>query len=183
VRVAQEDLILRFEIVEGKSPEADSVAQAIAAFVDVLKTAASVVEPDASLSVELVGVEPGSQLFKLALRKAHSFLEQVDAGGDEFPLFKKAAIALASLLGGTVIIVGITNAMTPDPRIPADQMAVFEEMNRSLAESVELQRQSARFWGIAQDEPAFDRVDVLNGYDRSLVYQVPRSEFAARSGL
>lgn len=179
----QEDIILRFEIAPGKSPEADSVAQAISAFVEVLRTAAGVIEPESGLSVELVGVEPGSQMFKLALRKVHGAAEQIAAGAADYPLYKKAAIALGSLIGGTVIVVSITNAMTPDPRIPPDQMAVFEQMNQRMAESVELQRQSARFWGIMQDEPAFDQVDVLNGFDRSPVYQVPRSEFAERSGL
>ena len=177
------DLILRFEIVQGTSPEADSVAQAIAAFVEVLRSAAGVVEPESALSVELVGVEAGSQVFKLGLRRLHDAARRVADGAEDYPLYKKAAIALGGLIGSTIVIVGITNLMTPDPRIPDDQMAVFEQMNRNMAESLELQRDSARFWGIMQDEPAFDRVDVLNGFDRSTVYQVPRSEFAARSGL
>lgn len=179
----QEDLILRFEIAEGRSPEAHSVAQALAAFADVLSAAAAVVEPESSLLVEVVGVEPGSQMFRLALRKVHSFLQRVESGGDEFPLFKKALMALGSLIGGTAVIVGVTNTLTPDPRIPPEQMAVFEQMNKSMAESVQLQREAARFWGITQDEPAFERVEVLNGHDRTIIYEVPRSEFAARSGL
>jgi hypothetical protein len=180
VETVEEDLILKFEIAPGRSPEAESVAQAIAAFVDVLRAAANVVDPDSSLSVELVGVEPGSQMFKLALRNA---AERVRAGADRFPLFKRAAITLGPLIGTTLLTVTITNLITPDPRIPADQMAVFDEMSRNMAASVELQRQSARFWGITQDEPAFNGVDVLSGHDRTLVYQVPRSEFAERSGI
>ncbi|MBY8828656.1 hypothetical protein [Hephaestia mangrovi] len=181
--MVQEDLILKLEIVPERAPEADSVAEAIAAFVDVLRAAAAVAEPETGLSVELVGVEPGSQMFKLALRKLHDAAERIGEGGDEFPLFKKAAITLGGLIGSTVLVVTITNAMTPDSRIPPDQMAVFEEINRNMAESVDLQRQSARFWGVMQDEPAFSGVRVLNGHDRSQIYSVPRSEFAERSGL
>ena len=177
---AAEDLILKFEIAPGRSPEAESVAEAITAFVDVLKASAAVVDPESSLSVELVGVEPGSQMFKLALRNA---ADRVKEGAKEYPLIAKAAIQLGGLIGSTIVAVGITNIMTPDPRIPADQMAVFQEMNRNMAESVELQRQSARFWGVMQDEPAFSQLDVLNGYDRAPLYRVPRSEFAERSGI
>lgn len=175
-----EDLILKFEIVPGRSPEAESVAAAIAAFVDVLKASAAVVDPESVLSVELIGVEPGSQMFKLALR---DISERIKTGSNRYPLFKQAAITLGPLIGTTLLVVTITNAMTPDPRIPDDQMAVFEEMNRSMAVSVQLQRDTARFWGVVQDEPAFSGVDVLNGFDRSPVYRVPRDEFEERSGL
>lgn len=174
-----EDIILRFGIAEGRNPQANSVAEALAAFVEVLQSAAEVVDPETRLSVELVGVEPGSQMFKLALRKVHEFGEQVEAGADQYPLYKKAAIALGGLIGGTMVV----NAVTPDPRIPEDQMVVFQEMNQNVAASVQLQRDSARFWGINHDDPAIEHVDVLNGFDRSPIYQVPRVEFADRSGL
>lgn len=181
--MAEADIILKFEIAPGKNPEAESVADALDAWVDVLRAAAGVIAPGESLSVELVGVEPGSQVFKLALRKMEDAAQSVKRGAEEFPLVSKAAMTLGGLIGGTMMMVSITNAMTPDPRIPADQMAVFEEMNRNLAESVDLQRESARFWGIMQDEPAFEQLDVLRGFDRQPVYQVPRGEFAERSGL
>jgi hypothetical protein len=181
--MADTDLVLRFEIVPGRNPEAESVAEAISAFVDVLRTAASIVEPESELSVKLVGVEPGSQRFKLALQKGHDILERIDKGGDQYPLYKKALIALGGLIGGTFIVVGIENEFSAQPRIPADQMATFNEMGRYMAESVELQRQSARFWGINQDEPAFGGVEVLNGDDGTRLYHVPRSDFAARSGV
>lgn len=175
-----EDLVLKFEIAPGRSPNAVSVAAAIAAFVDALKASADVVDPGTELLVELVGVEPGSQQFKLALRNA---VDRVKAGADQYPLFKKAAITLGPLIGTTVLTVAVTAAITPAPRIPDDQMAVFQQMEKDMAQSVELQRQSARFWGIMQDDPAFDRVDVLNGQDRATMYQVPRSDFALRSGV
>lgn len=181
--MVEEDLVLRFEIVEGKNPEVESVAQALAAFADVLRAAATAIEPESSLVVELVGVEPGSNKFRMILRKAHRTLEEISAGADEYPIYKKAAMALGGLVCGTVIVVGITNSLTPDPRIPPDQMAVFQQMNERMAESVELQRQSARFWGITQDEPAFHRVQVLSGQGRVVMFDVPRTEFAARSGV
>lgn len=177
-----EDLVLSFQIVPGKNPEAESVAQALEAWVEVLHAAAAVVEPGARLSVELVGVEPGSQRFKLALRRCEDQAERVMAGAAEFPLISKAAMTLGGLIGGTLIVVSITNAVTPDPRIPDDQMAVFHEMNRNMAESVELQKKTMKFFGITQDEPAFRSVEVLRD-DQVVAYEIPRNEFAERSGV
>lgn len=181
--MASEDLILKFEIVEGKTPDAEVVARALLAWIDILKVAGSVLEPGSQLEVGLVGVENGSDIFKLSLRKAEGFAQQLKAGAEEYPLVSKAAIALAGIVGGTVVTVAVTAALTPDPRIPADQMAVFEENNRLLAESNELQRQQQRFYGILHEEPAIESVDIIRGYDREQLYTVPYADFAERSGL
>ena len=181
--IAAEDYILKFEIVPGRYPEVDSVAKALTAWVEVLRASAEAVDPASLLSVELAGVENGSQLFKLLFRKLEAEGQRIKEGGKEFPLVSKAAIALGGLIGGTVITVGITTALTPDPRIPADQMAVFNQMNENLAKSVKLQEKSMQFYETLQDEPAFESIKVLRGYDRVPFYEVPRSEFAARGGL
>lgn len=181
--MAETDLVLRFEIADGQVPDAANVALALLAWVDLMKTAGEAVEPGSSLEVGLTGVEDGSDIFKLALRKVQAFGETVQDGMSEFPLPSKAAIALGGLIGSTIVGVSITNMMTPDPRIPDDQMEVFEENNRLLQESVDLQKQSMRFYGILQDEPAIEQFEVIRPYDDQVMYTVPRSEFAARSGL
>lgn len=181
--MASEDLILRFDIVDGQTPDAEVIARALLAWIDMLKVAGSVLEPGSRLEVGLVGVESGSDVFKLSLRKAEGFATQLKAGMDEYPLVSKATMALAGLVGATVLTVAVTTAITPDPRIPKEQMAVFEEQNRLLAESNELQRQQQRFYGILHEEPAIKGVDVIRGYDRQPLYTVPYHEFAERSGL
>ncbi|WP_137139876.1 hypothetical protein [Azospirillum brasilense] len=147
-----------------------------------LRAAALAVEPDANVRIELVGVEKGSQTFLFAVQKVKEFVGDVSDGMAEFPLVKKAAITLGGLVTTTAITVAVTNSLTPDPRIPDDQMQVFTETRDLLKESVELQRQQQRFYGIVQDEPAYSRIDVFRS-DRSLAYSIPRQEFAARSGL
>lgn len=180
--MANADLILKFELVPGRSPDADNAAQALAAWVDLLRAAVSAIEPGTEVKIELVGVEKGSQTFLFAMRRVEQFGADVLDGMSEFPLIKKAVIALGGLVTSTAIIVGVTNVLTPDPRIPDDQMAVFEEQRDLLRESVELQREQARFYGTLQNEPAYDRIDVLNG-EYARIYTIPRDQFAARSGL
>ena len=181
--MAAADFILKLEISETRNPQAESVADALTAWVEMMRVAASVIEPGAGVRIELVGVEPGSQMFKLAIRRIEELSNRIKDGAEEFPLVSKAAMTVAGLVAGTVLGVGITNALTPDPRIPPDQMAVFNHMNEQLHESVALQRQTMRLYGVLQNEPAFDRVDVLRGSDHGLIYSVPRNEFAPRSGL
>jgi hypothetical protein len=181
--VAEADLVLKFEIDPDRDPLAESVAHALDAWVDVLKASAAVVDPESALVVELVGVEPGSQVFKFALRKLEAQAQRIKAGGDEYPLLSKTAIALGGLVVGSMVAVGAENLWGRDLRLPADQMAVFNSISDNLAKSVQLQQENARFWGILQDEPAFKGVEAQRGYDRSRIFEVPRDEFATRSGI
>lgn len=181
--MADAEIVLKFEIAEGLTPDAECIAKAILAWIELLKVAAAVVAPGAHLKVGLAGVEDGSDIFKLTLEKLEGFGEHLKAGAGEFPLVTKAVLALAGLIGTTVIGVIATDALTPDPRIPADQMEVFEEHNRLLSQSVELQREQNRFFGILHEEPAIERFDVIRGHDGETVFSIPRGDFAARSGL
>lgn len=171
-----EDVIFKLEIEPDKQPELEAVARLLLAWVDTLETAAAVVDPEYRLRVELAGVEDGSDVFKAALKRLKD-------GADRYPDATRIAITLGSLIASNVLMIGMTVALTPDPRIPEDQMAVFHENNRLLAESVELQRKSAQLFEQAHEIPAIREIVVLDGVDRRTLFQVPRSEFAERSGL
>lgn len=180
--MADTDLILKFQITPGRSPDAQNATEALAAWIDLLRTAAEVVEPGAPVRIVLVGVEEGSQVFKFGLERIQTFLSDMKEGMQEYPDISKALITLGGLITSTALVVAVENALTPDPRIPADQMAVFEEHRDLMRESVNLQKQQMRFYGILQDEPAYERIDVLLP-DRTVSYSIPRAEFSARSGL
>lgn len=177
--MAEEDFVLKFEIANDRSPSADNVAQALSTFVEILERAAAILEPDSALDVKLVGVEDASQGFRLFLKRLEGHAERVKSGADEYPLISKAAMALATLVGGTLVV----NAITPDGRIPDDQMETLEEIRELLEESVEIQKLNQKYYGILQDEPAIDSAKLLEGKTRRVVYDVPRVEFAPRSGL
>lgn len=178
-----DDIVLKFEIADGAIPDAENVARALIAYIDMLKVANSVLDPGSRLEVGLAGVEHGSDVFRLVLQRLEGHAETIKAGMEDFPLVSKAAMMLAGSIVGTLFVIGVTELVTPDPRIPDDQMAVFEDQRRLLEQSVELQREQNRFFGILHDEPAIDRLDVLRGFDRSVVFSVPQEDFASRSGL
>jgi hypothetical protein len=62
-------------------------------------------------------------------------------------------------------------------------MVQFEENNRLLKESNDLQRREMEFYGILQEEPAYAAVEVIRPSDGHVIYRVPKEQFAARSGL
>lgn len=177
--MADPDLVLKFEIEAGQIPNAEYVAHSLLAWIELLKVANGVISPSTQLEVGLAGVEDGSDIFKLTLNKLEGFAEYVRDGASDYPLVGKAALALAGLIGSTVVV----NAITPDPHIPPEQYAEFQRQTELLQESVDLQRQQMRFYGILQEEPAFKEFQVIRPYDSALMYRIPKAEFAERSGL
>src|SRR3546814_9247730 len=81
--MANAGVILKFEIVEGRSPEAVNAAEALSAWVDLLCAAAAIVEPGEIVRIDLVGVQSGSQVFEFAIRKIEQFLVDTREGMKE----------------------------------------------------------------------------------------------------
>lgn len=181
--MAEPDVTLRFEIAKGQVPDAENVVRALAAYIEILKTAGAVVAPGSRMEVGLAGVEDGSDVFKFILRHCENFAEHLTGGMSEFPLVSRAAITLGCLIGGTVLVIGLENALSTSPSIPAEQMEVFKENNRLLKESNDLQQREMEFYGILQEEPAYEAIEIIRPYDSAGGYRVPREQFASRSGL
>lgn len=177
------DLILRLEVAPERSPDLQNVGEALIAWNDVIKTAAQLIDPSAEAKVELAGVEPGSQLFKIVLRRVEEFAQTLKAGADQYPLTAKTALALALMIGSSVAGAVIQDSLTESPQIPEEQMGVFRGIERNLKESVELQRNAQRFYGILGHDPAITGVELLDGTDRHVIWSVPREQFAERSGF
>lgn len=180
---AEEDLVFKLDIVPGRAPTLAAVAKVLEAYGEVLREAAGLLEPRNETSIELVGVEPGSDVFLIALRGIETFGETLRLGARRYPLVSNTALTLGGLIGSAILSAGITIAITPDPRIPDDQMAIFVETNKLMKESVELQKKNMRLYEALQNDPAFESVKVLGGGDRRVIAHVPRREFAERSGL
>lgn len=179
------DVVLKLEIVEGRVPDAETVAHALLAWIELLKIGGSILDPHTELTIGLAGVADGSDIFRFSIfaRRAENIAEQIVAGSSDYPLVSKAVLSLAGMIGGTILVTTLGDALTPDPRIPDDQMAVFEEQKELLAQSVELQRQQMRFYGILAREPAFERIDVIRPFDERTIYSIPSDQFAERSGV
>lgn len=181
--MAKADVILRFEVAEGATPDAENVVRALSAYIAILKTAGGIVAPDVRMEVGLAGVADGSNIFKFALQSCENFGRSVVDGMSEYPLVSKATITLGGLITGTMIVIGLENQFSHDPGLPEEQMAVFEEQNKLLKESVELQQREMEFYGILEEEPAYSSIDIIRPFGGGTVHTIPRDEFGPRSGL
>lgn len=180
--MAQPDVVLKFEIVDGLTPNAENIAHALLAWVDLMKAAADVIDPAAELRVGLYGVEDGSDIFKFSLDRLERFSEQATRGSSKYPLVSRATITLAGAIFLTAVGSVVNVALTPDPKMPEDQRDLMVEQNRLLAESIEVTRERERFYQRLLEERAISSIDVTS--DEGLViYHIPREEFAERSGL
>jgi len=135
------------------------------------------------MEVGLAGVEDGSDIFKFVLRKTETFSENLKSGMSEYPLVSRAAITLGGLISASAIVIGMENLLSDDPKLPPEQMEIFEENNRLLRESNDLQKREMEFFGALQEEPAYKSIDIIRPYGGGTINTVPREEFAARSGL
>lgn len=176
--MVEPDLVLEFEIEPGRSPNLENVAQALLAWNAAVQAAARAIDPTATIVVELVGVEAGSQRFRQIFKRAEEFAQQVEEGGQEHPLIWKHSKALAKCIAGGIVLAGITYAVTPD-----DQTEVLEEIRDILRNDAGTRQCSREFYEILQEEPAICKLEVFEGENDAPLYSVPRSEFSHRSGL
>ena len=88
------DFVLRLDIATDRLPELATVGDALIAWSEMLRAASMAVDETGIARVELAGVERGSQLFKIVLRRMESFAEHLSDGAAEYPLTAKAAMAL-----------------------------------------------------------------------------------------
>lgn len=177
------DFILRLAVEEDRHPDLATVGDALIAWSNALRIAGSVIVPDSVPRIELIGVEPGSQMFRVTLKKTEDFAENLKAGAADYPLVTKTAITLATLIAGAFLGAFAQNVLSHDPQTSKEQMAVLIDLDRTMHESVELQKESANFFSILQNDPAIKGVSILSDSDRETLYYVPRSDFAHRSGL
>ncbi|MDG6079772.1 hypothetical protein E3U23_11285 [Erythrobacter litoralis] len=137
------------------------------------------ISPHASVTLELVAVEDGSQRFKQALRIVEDTLAAIEEGGQEYPLLWGHAKTLLACIAGAIVV----NQVTPDARIPDDQMRVFEEMRDALEGDPRMEGPRRDFFEPLQEEPAITYVEVFRGNEAVPIYSIPRSDFAYKAGF
>lgn len=176
--MADPDLVLEFKFEEGRNPDIENVARALLAWNEAVQSAVRAIDPRIKVVVELTGVEHGSQRFKQALRFLEDVAEQIEEGGQEYPLIFQHVKALAKLIAGGILMAVVLGEVIPD-----DQLEVLEEIKQILEEDADLQRQSEEFYETLQEEPSIATVQIYEGAAAAPIFSVPRSEFAHKSGF
>lgn len=185
-----DELVLHLEVTRGKTADAEVVGQALSAWVAAAKAAAEVLDPYSQLRVGLVTVEPGS----VRLRAVFDFIEThiVSPPADflsPYPRIKQLAnkLVVATVIGiptGLAIVVG-EHVLYPDPP-PNTPLEVHEEYRagrQKLIEAAPVQKRVRKFYETVEKDPNLIGVSVRDGGTMRPLMDVPRDEFADRSGL
>lgn len=176
--MTEPDLVLEFKLDEGRNPDIENVARALLAWSEAVQSAVRAIDPRIEVVVELTGVEHGSQRFKQALRFLEDIAEQVEEGGQEFPLIFQHVKTLAKMIAGGILMAVVLGEVIPD-----DQLEELKAIRQLLEEDAELQRHSEEFYETLQEEPSISKVQIYEGSASSPTYSVPRAEFAHKSGF
>lgn len=181
---AESDLILQLGLADGRYADAAVAAESLLAWVDLARDAARAIDPLADVRVELLGRTEGS--LKQWLRIVDDHLATANAGADEYPYLKKAAIGLAIAVATSGLSTFIQESFTPDVQevsLSSRDRQLLESMTKVIREDENTARSSQRFYRALERDPAITNVIVKNGRTDTPLVTINRAEFAIRGGL
>jgi hypothetical protein len=184
-RLVDNQIVLHFELADGKFADTKIVAEALLKWVSLVQEAVKAIEPDGAVDLEIIGNERGSLRFLQTIRFIERGIENIDAAWTEYPYIKKAVIGSAHVFA-TGIIGGLINvSMVPTVQtveLSSKGLKAMADMQNKVTESTLVQTNSRQFYQIVERDPAIVGVGVAQTRDGQPI-MVPRSEFQTRSGL
>ena len=93
--MSEDEIVLHFEIAEGRHADTRIVAEALIKWVELVELAAKAIDPSDDVDLEIVGNEKGSLRFRQILRFAEHSAENVDLAWDTYPHLKKLVLGSA----------------------------------------------------------------------------------------
>jgi hypothetical protein len=179
-------LVLHFEISEGKNPNTEIAAQALLDWVALAKATIAAIEPYDKVVFEIVGVEHGSTRFPQLMRFLERGIENVSSAWDDYPYIKKMVVGSVHVLVTGSASAIIAAAMVPDVQkveFTDSERAIQADMMNKAAESAAVRSSRERFYRTIEADPAITGVGVSDDWNKRPDVIVLRSEFPAHSGL
>ena len=181
---ASGDLVLQYDLKEGRNADAQAAAESLLAWIDLARDAARAIDPYSDIRVELLAREEGS--LKQLLRLVDDHIATISEGANEFPYLKKTAIGLAIAIATSGLQIAIEKTFE-DPvqnvaLSPADR-ELLQGMTQAIRESAEASKSAMRFFRAIERDPAVTDVKVRTSEDSTPLVVVDRAEFALRGGL
>ncbi len=178
------DIVLKFELLDGRNADAVLAAESLIAWVRLVQDAAIAIDPLSPIRIELLGRDEGS--LKQLLRIIDDGLKSISEGGDEYPYVKKAALGLALALGTAVTGSGVQHIMQPavqEVRFSPHDEAIFEDMRSRMMKSPDVASRAKDFYKVVSRDRAITGIKIADGDTGQPILEVPMAQFAAFSGL
>lgn len=175
---------LYFGVQNGRHADLEIVAKAAIEWAAAVRLAAEMIDPNASVQIQVVDADESSFRLNAALDWIEGQLERISSGADQHPRLKKLAVALAIF-----ILVDAGPAQEywfgedVEVELSAEDRALLRALLEKVSESEELRKTTKRFFATIERDPAISSIGVSEGRNQPLAISVPSSDFAARSGL
>jgi hypothetical protein len=182
--VADNTIVLHFELFEYRNADAVVAAQALIAWVDVVKQTARAINPEEDIRVELVGVEAGS--LKLILRYIEKTLSDINTGASEFPLVKKLALGAALTVASSVTGIVLQDVLDGDSQtvmLSEEDRKLLKDLTDKVGKSDAVRKSTLQFFKALEQDPAISGVGVSADPETKPAVIIPKSQFPERSGL
>lgn len=178
-------LCLYLDLKPGEKADLEVVAQAALHWVSGLRTAATAIDPNAQIRIELLDASDGSLSLNTFLSWAESQLAQIEKGAKRYPRLLGLAVALALFVADDVGQHYLDQYLWGDPVISLsdEDRALLRELIGTAAKAPEVQSQSRRFFKSLEHDPSIAGVGVSEQRGVRPATIIPSTEFAQRGGL
>lgn len=183
--MAEEGAIsLYFGLKEGERADLEVIAEATLQWVAALKAAASAIDPDATVTIEIVNAEEGSLRINTILGWVEKQLARVEAGTRAYPNLRSVAVTLAFFL--LVDAPDMYERWFGEPAV----IELSEEDRKLLREFIdrtrtlpEVETRRKKFFRILERDPSISSAGAAEGPTAQPMIIVPSNRFAEMSGL
>jgi hypothetical protein len=181
-----DQIALYFQLKDKRNANAIIAAEALIAWVELLERAGQVIDPNGTLTVELVGTEPGSLKLPVVLKFVEDQAAIIAAGASEYPHLKKMALASAAVIATATTTVAIEQIVTPNVQqveLSEKDRAILKELKSEIAKSKDVKHAQQRLYRTLDKDPAISGVGVSDNTETEPAIIIPKNQFAERAGL
>jgi len=186
--VSEDTLSLYFQLRADEKADLEVVAKAALRWVATLRAAASTIDPNAKIRVELVDAAEGSLRLNTILDWVEAQLASIQEGSGKHPRLRALALALAAFVVTSTaqnVIDHLVDDLMGEPTMSlnAEDRALLEEMLENIRKNPEVESESRGFFQSLEADPSISGVGVAPDRLSPPIAIVPSTEFAERGGL
>lgn len=183
----EEHLLLHFKTAPNRYPDTVIAAQALMDWAALVQATIHAISPEDRISIEIVGVVPGSTRFPQILRFLDDQAGNVREAWAEYPHLKAVVAGAAHTFYTSLVAASVSIALMPDKQIVQlsdEDRAILSQMRREAEKSGAVIEANKRFYRTIEADRAIEGVAATTDWHRrDDLLIVPRAEFAERSGL
>lgn len=172
-------LSLYFDLYEGRKADLEVVSRAAIEWVNSMRLAAQMIDPDINVRVEFIDAHEGSLSINNILNWGETQLEKIP-----HPRLTATAFGLALFL---LTDAGPTSEYwfgDPDQiELSAEDRELLNEILEQISKSEELKKTNRKFFKTVSSDPAIKSVGICEKPGEEPAFSVPSSQFGERSGL